>query len=74
MFLSATNAFLISLPSKVFIGIFCKLGSLDASLPVVVAASKKEVWTLFVLGLMCSGRESEYVFFSFDDGMLVPHV
>jgi len=37
------KAFLISLPSSDLIGIFCKLGSLDASLPVVVAANKKDV-------------------------------
>ena len=53
------NPFLISLPSSVLIGIFCKLGSLDANLPVVVAASKKEVCTLFVWGFICSGKESE---------------
>jgi len=60
------KAFLISLPSSDLIGIFCKLGSLDASLPVVVAANKKDVWTLLVLGFICSGRASEYVFFSFE--------
>ena len=53
------NAFLISFPSSDLIGIFCKLGSLDANLPVVVAASRKDVWTLFVLGFICSGKESE---------------
>ena len=37
------NAFLISLPSADLIGIFCKFGSLEASLPVFVAASKNEV-------------------------------
>ena len=56
---SAINAFLISLPSSDLIGIFCKFGSLDASLPVVVAASKKDVCTLFELGLIYSGKESE---------------
>jgi hypothetical protein len=35
------NAFLISLPSSDLIGIFCKLGSLDANRPVDVAANKK---------------------------------
>ena len=57
----------MSLPSSVLIGIFCKLGSLDANLPVVVAANKNEVCTLFVLLLKCSGSESEYVFFNFDN-------
>ena len=38
-----TNAFSISFPSVVLIGIFCKLGSLDASLPVFVAANRNEV-------------------------------
>ena len=61
---SAIKAFLISLPSSDLIGIFCKLGLLDANLPVVVAASKKEVWTLFVFLLMCSVSASEYVFLS----------
>ena len=51
--------FLISFPSSDFIGIFCKLGSLDANLPVVVAANKKDVWTLLVFELICSGKESE---------------
>ena len=37
------KAFLMSFPSSDLIGIFCKLGSLEASLPVVVAANKKEV-------------------------------
>jgi hypothetical protein len=37
------NAFLISFPSSDFIGIFCKFGSLEANLPVVVAANKKDV-------------------------------
>ena len=45
-------------------GIFCKFGSLDANLPVLVAANKKEVWIRFVLEFKCSGKESEYVFFS----------
>ena len=58
-FFSATNAFLISLPSSDLIGMFCKFGSLEANLPVVVAASKKEVCTLFVLRFICSGKESE---------------
>ena len=48
-------------------GIFCKFGSLDANLPVVVAANKKDVCTLLVLGFKCSGNESEYVFFNFDN-------
>ena len=43
LFFSAINAFLISLPSSVFIGMFCKLGSLEANLPVFVAANKKDV-------------------------------
>jgi hypothetical protein len=43
------------------------LGSLEASLPVVVAASRKEVWTLLVFGLTCPGKASEYVFLSFDN-------
>ena len=60
------NAFLISFPSSDFIGIFCKFGSLEANLPVVVAANKKDVWTLFVKELICSGRESEYVFLSLE--------
>ena len=59
MIFFSRKAFLISFPSSDFIGIFCKFGSLDANLPVVVAANKKEVCTLFVVGLMCSGRESE---------------
>ena len=54
-----TKAFLISLPSSDLIGMFCKFGSLEANLPVVVAANKKEVWTLFVLGFICSGKASE---------------
>jgi len=37
------NAFLISFPSSDLIGIFCKFGSLEANLPVFVAANKKEV-------------------------------
>ena len=53
------KAFLISLPSKFLIGIFCKLGSLDANLPVVVAANRKLVCTLPVLGFKNSGNESE---------------
>ena len=40
---SATKALRISLPSSDLIGIFCKLGSLEANRPVVVAANKKEV-------------------------------
>ena len=54
----------MSLPSSDLIGIFCKFGSLEASLPVVVAANKKEVCTRFVLEFKCSGKESEYVFLS----------
>ena len=58
--------FYISLPSSDLIGIFCKLGSLEANLPVEVAANKNEVCTLFVLGLICSRNESEYVFLSLE--------
>ena len=43
LFFSETNADLISFPSFDLIGIFCKLGSADANLPVLVAANKKEV-------------------------------
>jgi len=49
------------------IGIFCKFGSLEANLPVVVAAKRNDVCTLLVSGLRCSGKESEYVFFNFDN-------
>ena len=50
----------MSLPSSDFIGIFCKFGSLEASLPVVVAASKKGSMHSFrINGLICSGKESE---------------
>ena len=37
------KALLISLPSSDFIGIFCKFGSLEANLPVEVAANKNDV-------------------------------
>ena len=40
---SQANTSISLVPSSDLIGMFCKLGSLDASLPVVVAASKKEV-------------------------------
>ena len=43
LLLSAIKAFLISFPSAVLIGMFCRLGSLEASLPVFVAANKNEV-------------------------------
>ena len=52
------------MPSSVLIGIFCKFGSLDANLPVVVAAKRKDVWTLSVLEFICSGSVSVYVFLS----------
>ena len=43
LFISAIKVLRISLPSSDFIGMFCKFGSLEASLPVEVAANRKEV-------------------------------
>ncbi len=43
---SGTKAFLIDFPSSVLIGIFCKFGSDDASLPVLVEAMANEVCIL----------------------------
>ena len=40
---SEIKAFLISLPSEVFIGMFCKFGALDDNLPVEVLAIPKDV-------------------------------
>ena len=65
-FLSDTNADLISFPSIFLIGMFCKFGLALASLPVLVAANKKEVCTRLLLELIYVGRVSVYVFLSLD--------
>ena len=45
---------------------FCKFGSADAKRPVLVAASKKDVWIRLVFLSIYSGRVSVYVFFNLD--------
>ena len=63
---SATNAFLISFPSFVFIGIFCKLGSLEANLPVFVEAKERCMYSICFITDVCSCKASVYVLFNFE--------
>ena len=60
----ATNDFLIFLPFSVLIGIFCRFGSVEDSLPVCAPAIWKVVWILSVSLLIFNIRLSVYVFFN----------
>ena len=62
--MSATNASRIFLPSSLRIGMFCKLGSVEASRPVLVPAIEYEVCTRPVSGWICSCNASVYVDFN----------
>ena len=56
---SAAKAFLMSLPSSVLAGMFCRFGSLEERRPVEVPAWLKLVWTLPVTWSISPGRTSE---------------
>jgi hypothetical protein len=52
------KALLIALPSGSRMGMFCRFGVLEESLPVAAMVWLKEVWILPVRGFIRAGRES----------------
>ena len=58
------NPFRISFPISDLIGMFCRLGLLEESLPVEVTVWLKEVWILPESGLTSLVSASTYVDFS----------
>ena len=60
------NASRMRRPSAVRTGMFCRLGSFDASRPVTAVACPNVVCTRPVLAFTIRGSESVYVDFNFD--------